>query len=68
MPLDAGRLKKLAVLGPNADDDLSQLGDWSLGATQYPPERGKHPRELTLTLLDGIRRRAPNVAVVHERR
>jgi beta-glucosidase len=67
LPLDAGRLKQLAVLGPNADDDLSQLGDWSLGATQYPPERGKHPRELTLTLLDGIRRRAPNVAVVHER-
>ncbi len=67
LPLDATKLKKLAVLGPNADDDLSQLGDWSLGATQYPKERGKHPRELSVTLLDGIRRRAPDVEVAHER-
>jgi len=67
LPLDAGKTKKLAVLGPNADDDLSQLGDWSLGATQYPKERGKHPRELTVTILDGIRRRAPNASVIYER-
>jgi beta-glucosidase len=67
LPLEATKLGRIAVLGPNADDDLSQLGDWSLGATQYPPERGKHPRELTVTLLDGIRQRAGFAKVGYER-
>lgn len=59
LPLDAQKLKSLAVVGPNADDDLSQLGDWSLGSSQHPPEAGKHPREKTTTILDGIRALAP---------
>ena len=67
LPLKAGKQRRIAVVGPNADDDLSQLGDWSLGATQYPPERGKHPRELTVTLLDGIRQRALGAQVDYER-
>jgi beta-glucosidase len=52
-------LKSIAVIGPNADDDLSQLGDWSLGSPQHPPSAGKHPREKTTTILDGIRALAP---------
>ena len=59
LPVDAGKISKIAVLGPNADDDLAQLGDWSLGGPQYPSENGKHPRECTVTLLDGIRARVP---------
>ncbi len=59
LPLDAGQLKTIAVIGPNADDDLQQLGDWSLGASQHPPEAGKHPREATMTVLDGIRALSP---------
>lgn len=59
LPLDPSKLKSLAVIGPNADDDLQQLGDWSLGASQHPPEAGKHPREKTVTVLDGIRQLAP---------
>jgi beta-glucosidase len=59
LPLDPKQLKSIAVVGPNADDDLQQLGDWSLGASQHPPEAGKHPRELTTTILDGIRALAP---------
>jgi len=59
LPLDAQKLKSIAVIGPNADDDLSQLGDWSLGSPQHPPEAGKHPREKTTTILDGIRTLAP---------
>jgi beta-glucosidase len=59
LPLDASLLKSIAVIGPNADDDLQQLGDWSLGASQHPPEAGKHPREATTTVLDGIRALAP---------
>jgi beta-glucosidase len=59
LPLDPSKLKSIAVIGPNADDDLQQLGDWSLGASQHPPEAGKHPREKTATVLDGIRALAP---------
>lgn len=72
LPLDPKQLaqaaKSIAVIGPNADDDLSQLGDWSLGSSQHPPEAGKHPREKTTTVLDGIRALAPEgLAVRYER-
>ncbi len=59
LPLDPQQLKSLAVIGPNADDDMQQLGDWSLGSSQHPPEAGKHPRERTTTVLDGLRALAP---------
>src|SRR5450432_2996246 len=66
LPLDVGSLKKIAVLGPNADNPLAQLGDWSLGTSQYGPEKGTHPRECTVTLRDGIRARAPaSIAVTY---
>ena len=68
LPLDASKLKTMAVIGPNADDDLQQLGDWSLGASQHPPEAGKHPREATSTVLDGIRARAPEGLTVRYER
>src|SRR5215469_779364 len=59
LPLDRSKVKSMAVIGPNADDDLQQLGDWSLGSSQHPPEAGKQPREKTTTVLDGIRALAP---------
>jgi beta-glucosidase len=59
LPLDPVKVKSIAVIGPNADDDLQQLGDWSLGSSQHPPEAGKQPREKTVTVLDGIRSLAP---------
>ncbi len=66
LPLDPSTLRKIAVIGPNADDDLAQLGDWSLGGPQHPPEKGKHPRACTTTLLDGIRARFPaSVSITH---
>jgi len=66
LPFCGEKLRRIAVIGPNADNDLDQLGDWSLGASQYPREAGKHPRELTVTVLDGIRARAPkNCEVVY---
>jgi beta-glucosidase len=55
LPLDPQHVKSIAVVGPNADDDLQQLGDWSLGSSQHPPQAGKHPRQKTTTVLDGIR-------------
>jgi len=59
LPLDPAKLKTIAVIGPNADDDQQQLGDWTLGSSQHPPEAGKQPREKTTTVLDGIRALAP---------
>ncbi|PKN87843.1 MAG: beta-glucosidase [Chloroflexi bacterium HGW-Chloroflexi-8] len=68
LPLDPAKVKSIAVIGPNADDDLQQLGDWSLGSSQHPPEAGKHPREKTMTVLDGIRELAPaGTSVYYER-
>lgn len=67
LPLDPKRKQSLAVVGPNADDDVAQLGDWSLGASQYPPEAGKHPRECTVTLLDGLKSREGAVRVAYAR-
>ncbi|HYO98316.1 MAG TPA: glycoside hydrolase family 3 N-terminal domain-containing protein [Polyangiaceae bacterium] len=63
LPLERAALRRIALIGPNADNDLAQLGDWSLGSTQYPPEHGKQPRELTVTLLDGVRAAAGAVEV-----
>ncbi len=65
LPLDAAQWQTIAVLGPNADNPTAQLGDWSLGASQYGPEYGRHPRELTCTVLDGIVARASGARVTH---
>ncbi len=59
LPLAEGNIRRLAVIGPNANNDLEQLGDWSLGASQLPASEGKQPRENTVTVLDGLRRSAP---------
>jgi Beta-glucosidase-related glycosidases len=68
LPIQPGQVHSIAVIGPNADDDLQQLGDWSLGSCQHPPEAGKQPREKTTTVLDGIRALAPkDVKVTYER-
>ncbi len=57
LPL-AAHVKRIAVVGPNADNATAQLGDWALGSPQYGPERGQQPRECTVTILDGLRGRA----------
>jgi beta-glucosidase len=59
LPLDPAKVKSVAVIGFNVDDDLQQLGDWTLGSSQHSPEAGKQPREKTTTVLDGIRALAP---------
>ena len=65
LPLDASTVKSVAVVGPNADNAIAQLGDWSLGASQYGPEYGQQPRELTSTVLDGLRARLPAATITH---
>ena len=57
LPLIPGNIKRLAVIGPLADDAASHLGGWSIGAPQAEFKSGLHEREQTVTVLDGIRRR-----------
>lgn len=64
LPLSQDKVKRIAVIGPNADDSIEQLGDWSLGTGQAG--MGQHPRESTITVLDGIRTRFDG-EVVHAR-
>ena len=60
LPLDPARPRKMAVVGPNADDPLAQLGDWSLGSGQMVgPSGTEHPRSATVTVLDGIKKVLP---------
>ena len=59
-------IKHMAVLGPNADDILAQLGDWSFGSGQASLSTGSHPRRLVTTVLDGLRQRAAQDAIAVE--
>lgn len=60
LPWDPAVPKKLAVLGPNADDPLAQLGDWSLGSGQMTgPSGTHHPRSTVITVLDALKSGLP---------
>ncbi|MDR6415288.1 glycoside hydrolase family 3 N-terminal domain-containing protein [Pseudarthrobacter sulfonivorans] len=54
-----GRPRTIAVIGPNADDQHAQLGDWAGASGQVPWLPDGHPRHLTSTVLDGFRAIAP---------
>lgn len=60
--------KTIAIIGPNADDPHAQLGDWAGASGQVNWMPDGHPRELTLTVLDGFREVAPeNWTITHSR-
>jgi len=60
LPLDPSGRGKVAILGPNADNPLAQLGDWSLGSGQMTSRSGEaHPRSSVITPLDGVRAALP---------
>ncbi|MEI3867342.1 glycoside hydrolase family 3 N-terminal domain-containing protein [Microbacterium sp. CCNWLW134] len=56
--------RRIAVLGPLADDAQTQLGDWagSSGQADWLPDG--HPREMITTVLDGMTRVAPESWVI----
>ncbi|WP_395400499.1 glycoside hydrolase family 3 N-terminal domain-containing protein [Arthrobacter sp. UC242_113] len=54
-----GQARTIAVIGPNADDQHAQLGDWAGASGQIPWLPNGHPRHLTSTVLDGFRAIAP---------
>jgi beta-glucosidase len=69
LPLDrAARFRRVAVLGPNADDPSAQLGDWTGDSGQVDWMPDGHPRELTETVLDGFRAMAPQAWDIHHAR
>lgn len=59
LPLPTDRRRTIAVIGPNADDPQSQLGDWAGGTGQVDWMMDGHPRETVETILDGIRAAVP---------
>ncbi|MEW1986771.1 glycoside hydrolase family 3 N-terminal domain-containing protein [Pseudarthrobacter oxydans] len=60
--------RTIAVIGPNADDQHAQLGDWAGASGQIPWLPDGHPRHLTTTVLDGFRAIVPDSwTVTHAR-
>jgi beta-glucosidase len=57
LPLSAA-VKNVAVIGPNADDVVGQLGDWSFGSQQAELATGDHPRANLITVRDGLQARS----------
>ncbi len=61
-------VKKIAVIGPNADDLLTQYGDWTYFS--HPDPATDHPRVRPyVTILEGVHQLggARNVEVVYEK-
>ncbi len=55
LPLDANKIKRVAVIGPNADDPVAQLGDWVSWSGQLGEHARPRLRESVVTVLDGLR-------------
>lgn len=59
--------RRIAVVGPLADDAQTQLGDWAGGSGQAGWLDGQ-PREMITTVLDGLRAHVPaNWSVTYDR-
>jgi beta-glucosidase len=50
-------VKHVAVIGPNADDAIAQLGDWVSWSGQLGIQAQNRSRESIVTVLDGIQNR-----------
>ncbi|TBN57871.1 beta-glucosidase [Glaciihabitans arcticus] len=62
-----GAARRIAVVGPLADDAQTQLGDWAGSSGQVDWLDDGHPREQISTVLDGLRQLAPaDWTVTHE--
>ncbi len=60
LPLDTGvQHRRIAVLGPNADDAQGQLGDWAGNSGQIDWMPDGHSRQQICTVVDGLRALKP---------
>lgn len=55
LPLDRKRVRRIAVIGPNADEQYNQLGDYTAPQSE----------DKVTTVLEGIRAAAPDSEVVY---
>uniref|UniRef100_UPI0025A985AA glycoside hydrolase family 3 C-terminal domain-containing protein n=1 Tax=uncultured Duncaniella sp. TaxID=2768039 RepID=UPI0025A985AA len=55
LPLERKRLRRIAVIGPNADEQYNQLGDYT----------APQPDDNITTILEGLRQAAPDVEIVY---
>lgn len=63
LPLDPGKkIRKIAVIGPNADDIRAQYGDWTY-FTHPVPGIEKEPERPYVTLLEGIREQTESTGI-----
>ncbi|WP_433086570.1 glycoside hydrolase family 3 N-terminal domain-containing protein [Dactylosporangium sp. CA-052675] len=53
LPL-AAPVRRIALVGPNADDPHAQLGDWAGASGQVDWMPDGHPRETVITVRDGL--------------
>lgn len=54
-----GSPRTVAIIGPNADDPHTLLGDWAGASGQAEWLRDGHPRKMIQTVLDGFRSTVP---------
>lgn len=59
LPFAAGDAKRIAVVGPLADDAQTQLGDWAGNSGQVNWMPDGHPRHMITTMLDAFKQLAP---------
>ncbi|WP_152208797.1 glycoside hydrolase family 3 N-terminal domain-containing protein [Bifidobacterium cebidarum] len=68
LPFAADKAKRIAVVGPLADDAQNQLGDWTGNSGQVSWMPDGQPRHMITTVLDGIKRfAADGTEVVYSR-
>ena len=58
LPFAASKAKRIAVVGPLADDAQNQLGDWTGNSGQVPWMPDGQPRNMITTVFDGLKRLA----------
>ncbi|MFW6290808.1 MAG: glycoside hydrolase family 3 N-terminal domain-containing protein [Spirochaetota bacterium] len=58
LPIDPRATKRVLLTGPNADDVVAQLGDWSFGSMQAGASDEEFHRAQTTTLRAGLQARA----------
>ncbi len=59
LPFAASEGKRIAVVGPLADDAQTQLGDWAGNSGQVNWMPDGQPRDMITTVLDGFKQIAP---------
>ncbi|WP_171002733.1 glycoside hydrolase family 3 N-terminal domain-containing protein [Bifidobacterium moukalabense] len=59
LPFTAADAKRIAVIGPLADDAQAQLGDWAGNSGQVNWMPDGHPRDMITTVLDAFKTLAP---------